>query len=129
VRLIDGLLFVARTRPGSWLARLFWRLLPIDKLTSPLLDGQHWQAFEHPRPEYPLHILLVPHQPFRDVLALKDADPAILRDFLALVAELVRQYRLDECGYRLITNGGKYQDVRLLHFHLVADGHRQHTDT
>jgi diadenosine tetraphosphate (Ap4A) HIT family hydrolase len=28
--------------------------------------------------------------------------------------------RLKEAGYRLIVNGGKYQDVAQLHFHLVS---------
>ena len=28
---------------------------------------------------------------------------------------------LAESGYRLIVNGGKYQDFPYLHFHLVSD--------
>jgi histidine triad (HIT) family protein len=45
-----------------------------------------------------------------------------LRDLLETVQSLVRQYGLDEKGYRLIVNGGEYQEVPHLHFHLIAGG-------
>lgn len=120
MRLIDGLL-AARTAPGSWLLRVSWRFLPIENLTEDRLESQHWQAFAHPSPEYPLHILLLPRRPLRDIVELKAAGPEVLADLLACVAELVERHQLQAGGYRLITNGGAYQEVRMLHFHLVAD--------
>lgn len=35
---------------------------------------------------------------------------------------LVHRYDLEEKGYRLIVNGGQYQEVPHLHFHLISDG-------
>ena len=35
---------------------------------------------------------------------------------------LVAELQLEKRGYRLIANGGAYQDVPHLHFHLVSDG-------
>ena len=43
------------------------------------------------------------------------------RDLIATVQDLVREFHLETGGYRLITNGGSYQDVPQLHFHLVSD--------
>ncbi len=92
--------------------------LPLDRLreTSTLL------AFTHPRPAYPLHILLVPKKP---IATLADLDPTADSDFLtdlyATVQGLVEQFQLAQGGYRLIVNGGKYQDFPYLHFHLVSD--------
>ena len=91
--------------------------LPVDRLveTSTLL------AFHHPTPAHPLHVLLVPK---KSIATLADLDPAADGDFLtdlfATVQKLVSQFNLAEGGYRLIVNGGKYQDFPYLHFHLVS---------
>ena len=92
--------------------------LPVDRLreTSSLL------AFYHPHPSYPVHILLVPKKPLATLGELDPvADGAFLKDLYACVQELVEEFRLAEGGYRLIVNGGKYQDFPYLHFHLVSD--------
>ena len=92
--------------------------LPVDRLreTSTLL------AFYHPRPSYPLHILLVPK---KSIATLAELDPAADADFLAdlysTAQSLVEQFQLTQSGYRLIVNGGKYQDFPYLHFHLISD--------
>ena len=91
--------------------------LPVDRLseTSTLL------AFHHPTPAYPVHVLLIPKKP---IATLADLDPAADSDFLtdlyATVQKLVKQFDLAEGGYRLIVNGGKYQDFPYLHFHLIS---------
>lgn len=92
--------------------------LPVDRLseTTTLL------AFHHPQPAYPLHILLVPKKP---IATLSDLDPVADTDFLADVyataQHLIQQFHLTESGYRLIVNGGKFQDFPYLHFHLISD--------
>lgn len=91
--------------------------LPVDRLSeTPTL-----LAFHHPTPSYPLHVLLVPKKP---ITTLTDLDPAADGDFLtdlyATVQKLVKQFNLAENGYRLIVNGGKYQDFPYLHFHLIS---------
>ena len=90
--------------------------LPVEHLkeTSTLL------AFEHPRPAYRVHILLLPKQPIANLSELDPArDAAFLADLYGSVQDLVGQLGLE--SYRLIVNGGKYQDFPYLHFHLVSD--------
>jgi diadenosine tetraphosphate (Ap4A) HIT family hydrolase len=41
-------------------------------------------------------------------------------DLLSCVSRLVVSFNLGKPGYRLIVNGGGYQDVPELHFHLVS---------
>lgn len=120
-RLRRVLLRMARTPIAGNLIRLGFATMsfaiPVQRLreTSTLL------AFRHPSPSYPVHILLVPKRAYRSLLEVPASDAALLRDLLETVQYLVRELGLERTGYRLIANGGEYQDVPLLHFHLVAD--------
>jgi histidine triad (HIT) family protein len=74
-------------------------------------------AFYHPKPAYPFHVLLVPKGP---ISSLMDLDPRsdFLVDVVTIVKSLVAEFQLS--AYRLIVNGGEYQDFPLLHFHLTS---------
>jgi histidine triad (HIT) family protein len=76
-------------------------------------------AFHHPKPAYPFHVLLVPK---KAVASLKEFDPtdtAFLIDLYATVQNLVNEFELP--AYRLIVNGGEFQDFPQMHFHLISD--------
>jgi len=77
-------------------------------------------AFHHPKPSYPLHILIVPKRQIRSMMTLKPSDADILVELMTTVQSLVQQFNLDDTGYSLITNGGDYQDVPQLHYHLYS---------
>jgi histidine triad (HIT) family protein len=78
-------------------------------------------AFHHPSPSYPVHVLIVPKRSYRSLLDLPAGDTQFLQDLIETVAGLVRELGLEQRGYRLITNGGPYQDVPVLHFHLISE--------
>lgn len=88
--------------------------LPVEHLQQ----TDHLLAFFHPRPAHPFHVLLLPRQA---VPSLADLDPgsAFLADLVRVTRSIVEQYRLP--AYRLIVNGGAYQEFPHLHFHLVSD--------
>jgi histidine triad (HIT) family protein len=91
--------------------------LPVTRLR----ETETLIAFLHPQPSHPTHILLVPKRPYASLAAMPVDDTAFLHDLFATVQDLVRELGLEESGYRLLVNGGAYQDVPHLHFHLVAD--------
>ena len=78
-------------------------------------------AFHHPAPSHLVHILLVPKRPWPTLLDVPPDATDFLRDLVETVQSLVREYDLESTGYRLITNGGAYQDIPHLHFHLIAE--------
>lgn len=118
------LIKIARSRLGHWSVGLIMeylsKLLPVDRLyeTSLLL------AFRHPRPEYPVHVLIVPKKAIRNFIQLIDHQEEFksqfMVDLLHCVRQLVIDLDLEQRGYRLIVNGGQYQDVPELHFHLIS---------
>lgn len=90
-------------------------LIPAERLreTATLL------AFHHPQPSYPVHILIVPKKKIDSVGELSAADADFTIELFQTVHSLAVELNLS--GYRLIVNGGAYQDVPHLHFHLVSE--------
>jgi len=78
-------------------------------------------AFHHPQPAYPVHILLVPKKDIPSLVDLGAQDIEFLADLVQIVKSLVKEFNLDQAGYRLVVNGGKYQDIPQLHFHLISE--------
>jgi histidine triad (HIT) family protein len=77
-------------------------------------------AFYHPQPAYPVHILIVPRKPIPGLQALGLQEKELLSEVFETVQRLVAELGLQESGYRVIVNGGAYQELPLLHFHLVS---------
>ncbi len=80
-------------------------------------------AFHHPRPSWETHILLVPKVGIPSLLEVDPADEPVVLDVLRLADRIGRDITATDPGQRplsLIVNGGAYQDVGQLHFHLVA---------
>lgn len=101
----------------SWMLAHASFAIPVKRLreTKTLL------AFHHPQPAYPLHILLMPKRAIHGLPALTPADGDFLVDLFQAVASLVDEYGLEERGYRLVANGGRYQEVAHLHYHLICE--------
>jgi histidine triad (HIT) family protein len=122
--ILDGLL-----RQGALLAQsrhvrrlLSWTLTHMSFAFPEyrLIETKTLLAFYHPQPSYPLHILLTPKKPLQSLMELSPADQEFLDDLFSSVQTLVKQFDLERRGYRLIANGGPYQDFPYLHFHLIS---------
>lgn len=77
-------------------------------------------CFNHPQPAYPVHILFVPKEDIRDLSQLDIHKGNFLSDLFLNVQTMVDELDLKDKGYRLIVNGGKYQELPQLHFHLIS---------
>ena len=116
-----SLLFrLARTRFSKyvigWIIAHMSFAIPVKRLH----ETDTLMAFHHPKPSHKTHILLVPKQARHNPGDLSAEDAAFMVDLFATVNKLVNDLDLEKSGYRLICNGGAYQDVPQLHFHLVS---------
>jgi len=100
-----------------WMFRHMSFAIPVRRLR----ETKTLMAFHHPQPSYPLHILLTAKRSYSSFMDLPITDTTFLRELTLTVQSLVREFKLEESGYRLITNGGVYQDIPQLHFHLISD--------
>jgi histidine triad (HIT) family protein len=76
-------------------------------------------AFYHPKPSYDFHVLLVPKKSVKTLQELDSNDSTFLKELYSTVQSLIDEFQLP--AYRLIVNGGDYQDFPQLHFHLVSN--------
>lgn len=100
----------------GWMCAYMSFAIPLKRLR----ERSSLLVFYHPSPAYAVHILIVPRRACASFLDLQAADAGFMRDLVEVVQELVRELGLEEKGYRLIVNGGEYQEVKQLHFHLVS---------
>jgi len=89
--------------------------IPVKRLR----ETKTLMAFHHPKPSYPFHVLLVPKKSVESLKEFDSTDSAFLSDLYSTVQSLVNDFHLS--AYRLIVNGGEYQDFPQLHFHLISE--------
>ena len=111
---------LARSKFASFLIGFAFAHMSFAIPVQRLRETQTLIAFYHHKPSYAVHILLVPKQAVTSLMALAPDDATFLTDLLSTVQSLVRELNLEPAGYRLIANGGEYQNVPQLHFHLVS---------
>ena len=98
----------------GWLFAHMSFAIPVKRLR----ETETLMAFHHPKPAYPFHVLLVPKKAILSLKELDAKDTAFLADLYSAVQHLVEEFHLP--AYRLIVNGGEYQDFPQLHFHLIS---------
>ena len=75
-------------------------------------------AFHHTKPSSTIHIVIVPKEHVAQLIEL--ADFTLIKEIFEVAAEIIKDMGLAETNYKIITNGGSYQDSQHLHFHLVS---------
>lgn len=112
---------LVKTRVGSAILR--WMVINMNKLLplNHLRETKTLLAIYHPQPSYPFHVLLIPKNGLRNIFELGNAEKELLFDIFQATYSIVEEFGLEESGYRLVLNGGSYQDVDMLHFHLISE--------
>jgi histidine triad (HIT) family protein len=77
-------------------------------------------AFHHPRPAWEQHILFVPKVAVPTLPDVRPGQVPLVRRLIQLALRIASRERFDRDGFALMVNGGAYQDVGQLHFHLAS---------
>ena len=99
----------------GWIFEYMSFAIPVKRLR----ETDTLMAFYHPKPSYTFHVLLVPKKALVTFNDLGTQDVPFLAELYSTVQSLVDEFHLS--AWRLIVNGGEYQDFPQLHFHLVSD--------
>lgn len=98
-----------------------WMIINFNSLLlgEKLFQTENVFVVRHPKPSYPIHLLVLPKQPISSVTEL-----SLVSDFWDQIPEvvtaLVKTYIPDGDGYRIIINGGAYQEIPILHIHFIS---------
>jgi len=91
--------------------------LPCKKV----FENESILAIEDIAPVAPVHILIIPKKPIKNLQALAEEDFPLLGEVVKVAKQLAIEHDIEE-GYRLLTNNGEEagQTVFHLHFHLIG---------
>lgn len=87
---------------------------PVDVV----LENDEVLAFHHTRPFWPVHIVVVPKQHIPSLTDLGDGSEATLMSVLHAVRIIAADVEVQHGACRVLTNLGRYQDSKHLHFHV-----------
>jgi diadenosine tetraphosphate (Ap4A) HIT family hydrolase len=118
---IANLLFSVARHPSmgsvvGWGFEHFSPVLPLERI---LLTNKTI-AFNHPRPTWGRHILIIPRKQIKTIFDLAD-DKTHLADVWQTAREVFSRERFVPKSYALLVNGGIRQDVKQVHFHLSGE--------
>lgn len=75
-------------------------------------------AFHHTRPFWPVHIVVVPKKHIASFTALQPDEMPIFLEIVETLKSIASRIERDYGAARILTNLGKYQDSKHLHFHV-----------
>ncbi|MFC4516390.1 HIT family protein [Streptomyces ehimensis] len=79
-------------------------------------------AFEHTRPSYPVHIVVVPKRHVPSLIDLGDRGEKVIGEVMAVVREVAARVCGEHGAASVVTNVGSYQESKHLHVHVVYRG-------
>ncbi len=82
------------------------------------LETETVLAFHHTKPNWTFHVVIIPKQHVRRLVDLENI--SVIAEIFEAAKEIIFKYKLHESNYKIITNGGAFQDSQHLHFHLVS---------
>jgi len=88
--------------------------LPVEKVR----ETDRVLAFYHTKPNWTEHIVIVPKQHVTRLIELEDM--SIIQEIFEVAKDIIKEKGFAESNYKIITNGGSFQDSQHLHFHLVS---------
>lgn len=87
-----------------------------------VFKNEYVTAFQDLYPNAPVHILLIPNKMIPSLSQLHEEDAIYISHIYIAAKQIAHHYKIDESGYRVITNNGNDggQEIPYLHFHLVG---------
>ena len=98
-----------------------WMIVNLNSLFlgDKIYETDHLFVVRHPKPAYPIHYLILPKEQIAAAVEI-EPDSLFWYDVPGAIKALVKEFIPQGTGYRIITNGGAYQDIPLLHIHFIS---------
>ena len=93
-----------------------------------VLETDNVLAFHHTRPFWPVHIVVIPKKHIGSLLTIEKKDELLLLELFSVIREVAARVVEEHGACRVLTNLGRYQESKHLHFHINA-GQQTKPDT
>jgi len=102
---------------------IFAKIIRGEIPAQKIYEDENILAFYDISKASPIHVLVIPKGEFIDFIdfATKE-NPREITNFFKKVAEIAKDLKVDESGFRMITNNGSdaHQTVKHFHVHILA---------
>ncbi|MCZ8516791.1 HIT domain-containing protein [Paenibacillus filicis] len=88
---------------------------PVNKV----YETENVLAYHHTRPYYPVPIVVIPKKHISSFITLEENETDLLIELLSAVKKVASDVVSEHGACRIITNLGKYQDSKHLHWHVA----------
>lgn len=85
-----------------------------------LLETENVIAYFHTRPFYETHIVVIPKKHISSLLTLEKSDEKIFLELFDVIKQVAEKVMQETGAARVLTNLGKYQESKHLHFHVYS---------
>ncbi len=85
-----------------------------------IIETDNVLAFNHTRPFWPVHFVVIPKRHIASLLTVEEEGDNILHEMIAVVRQVAARVVAEHGACRVLTNLGKYQDSKHLHWHVAA---------
>jgi histidine triad (HIT) family protein len=97
---------------------IFAKMIRGEMPCNKIFENDVCIAFHDIYPKAPVHVLVVPKGEFISFNDFtENADPKFISDFFKAVRQIANQLNLQEGGYRVLFNHGKFASQTVFHFH------------
>lgn len=99
---------------------VFCKIVKGELPSTKVYEDDEILAFNDANPIAPIHILVIPKKHIKDFVELDDKE--LLYKLSKVIKKVAKDKKIDEKGFRIITNIGEDggQAVKHLHFHILG---------
>ena len=83
-------------------------------------ESENVLAFHHTCPYWPVHIVIVPKKHILSFTNREKEDEVVISEMLQVIRIIAKKVEEEKGEARILTNLGKYQDSKHLHFHVSS---------
>lgn len=83
-----------------------------------MLETERVLAFRHTKPFWETHVVVIPKRHISSLLTLETSDDEMFLELFEVVKKVAARIVEEKGAARVLTNLGKYQESKHLHFHI-----------
>ncbi|HQU81653.1 MAG TPA: HIT domain-containing protein [Pyrinomonadaceae bacterium] len=87
-----------------------------------ILETENVLAFYHTRPFWEIHIVVIPKRHISSLLTVGETETEIFLELFDVIKKVSANVVENHGAARVLTNLGKYQESKHLHFHINSGG-------